>query len=345
MQQFLLSFMVLKQNMLKSWMFDDLANDFSNQNQRLFFFTPQDIWVHNSFFQNIRELDDEGGAILMRTSSCKTLLFVEETYFLNCSSRLRGGAIYQSPGNFKMHSVCCISSDIQFSEGFFVFSISDNSYDHFQEIDYCTLDVKFENSYFAAHEMPIVLLDGCISIKSLNLSQQTYHYGMALLPVLPYKEYENNVIQFSSFVNNSADNRQFEEILYFEAGMKCYMCNILYNDGVSLFSVTAALTIKNSCILENKFTQFVWQSSEYSVYLYNCTCQEVSSNYPSKIRTYSVPSSSFLHALDCFQTGYCVAQYDYLDNLNPYIPDENEDANIQSLSYLRLNKKKNIKLP
>ena len=106
--------------------------------------------------------------------------------------------------------------------------------------------------------------------------------------------------------------------------MTCYMCNILRNNAKTIFNTVKYLKIFNSCILENNCTQLVYQSGSNYVYFYNCTCQNVTSNAQSSIRTYDVPSSSFLHALDCFQTGHCIAAYDYLDGLDPYIPNENK---------------------
>ena len=343
MNQNLLNSLLIKRQIKQGYFNNDIVEEVVNQNQRLLLFSPQNIWVHNCFFLNIHETE-EGGAILMRTNSNRTLLFVEETYFLNCSSyTYRGGAIYQTPGNFKMRAVCGILNDKELLEGGFIYSISTNTYDHFQEIEYCTCSVMFVKPHL--HYGLIRLLQGCISIKYLNISHQKYLHGEVLLPLLPYDDFKNNDIQYSSFVNNTSDI-SYGALLYFEAPMNCYMCNILRNNARVIFSVVNSLTIKNSCIMENDYNQLVSQSSSsYYTYLYNCTCQNATSNYQSYLRNYNIPSSSFLHALDCLQTGLCAAQYDYLDDLNPYIPDDENDISVDSLSNINFRKKKNLIFP
>ena len=342
MKQILFNSLLLKRKIQQSYINSGIVKEYINQTQRLMIFSPQNVWIHSSFFQDIIETNDPGGAIMMRTSSNRTLLFVEDTYFLNCTCNSYGGSIFQESGNFKMRSVCSFIHERLFYEVPFVYSIALKTYDHFQEVDYCSFSTNV-NSYSHIHEGPILFRYGCISIKSLNVSQIKYEHGIFLLGFFPFTEYPNHDMQFSSFVNNtSIDLRYLENILYLDCKMNIYMCNILHNNAFYLFYARDSLTIKNSCILENNYDKLVSQSSStFYTYLYNCTCQNATSNFQSYIRSYSIPSSSFLHALDCFQTGGCVAQYDYLEDLDPYIPDDEIEIKIESLSNLKLRKKKN----
>ena len=187
---------------------------------------------------------------------------------------------------------------------------------------------------------------------TVSISMAQYNSSSAYW-VAPYdcqcvfssRDYANNDIQYSSFVNNTCDI-QFIHLVHSGARMNCYMCNILRNYADSIFYAWDTLTIKNSCIMENEYSQLVYQSSNsFYTYLYNCTCQNATSNQQSYMRIYSIPSSSFLHALDCLQTGLCVAQYDYLDDLDPYIPDDENELSVDSLSNIKLRKKRSLIFP
>ena len=343
MLDYLFRFYLLKTKLMKGWIENGMVKEISNKNQRIQIFSPQNVWVHSSFFQDILERNEEGGAILMRTNSNHTCLLIEESYFLNCTSTRLGGSIFQTPGNLILHSICCSCYGKEsYPDASFVYSLSTNSNDHFQEIEYCSVKSNVNADYAHIHYGPIILRNGCMSINSLNLSQEIYIDAMVLFPLLPYSSYSYNSVQYSSFVNNTQQGgRLFESLIYFETYMNCYMCNILRNNANSIFSIRNQLTVKNSCILENNCNQLVYLgSSSYYAYFYNCTCQNATSNYQTKIRTYSIPSSSFLHALDCFQTGYCVADYDYLDDLDPYIPNDENNLNLETLSHKRLRRKK-----
>ena len=331
MLQILFNLLSSNQHLMSSWMPVGLVKEISNHNQRIQIFSPQNVWVHSSFFQNIRENMNEGGAILMKTKSNRTCLLVEETYFINCFS-YEYGPIFQEPGNLLLHSVCCSFSGCEKTlMGLLVYSRSANSNDHFQEIEYCSFTHIF-NEYSNQEEV-IFLQYGCSSINSLNISQTKFEDIFTIYfnvhPGYPY-----NSIQYSSFVNNSDSNYRIKYLFFCVTNaLNCYMCNILLNYAKGIFSLHNQLTIKNSCILDNEYDKLVFlASSSYSASLYNCTCQNASSNLQTRIYTYNVPSSSFLHALDCLNTGDCIAEYDYLDDLKPYIPSYEDDAKIATLS-------------
>ena len=94
-----------KDNTQESWMFNGFVKELSNKKQRILIFSPKKVCIHSSFFQNIAENYEEGGAIHMVTNSNQTLLQVEKSTFFNCTSR-RGGSIFQRPGNLKSSFNC-----------------------------------------------------------------------------------------------------------------------------------------------------------------------------------------------------------------------------------------------
>ena len=326
-----LFFYLLVKNVKCDWIHSMLVKEINNKTQRILIFTPQNVWIHDSFFQDIIEKLDPGGAILMDTNSESTYLLVEYTTFNNCTCYQQGGSIYHSLGNFIMYSVCNCNYGIEngHPDVSNIYSISTNTQDNFQEIEFCSVDSNVNGNYIHLHEGPIALINGCISIKSLNISQEKYIDHGNVFHIQPFSDYYYNVIQYSSFVNKSRfDNGQVGSILFIESEMQIFMCNILKNKAIYIFSVQDDITIRNSCILYNSCSYLVYlpSSSQYASF-YNCTCQKVTSNYQTRIGTYNTPSSSFIHALDCLQTGFCVAEYDYLEKYVETPP--NQRLNIQ----------------
>ena len=341
MQQILFNLILSKQHILSGWI-PNFEKELTNQKQRIQIFTPQNVWVHSSFFQDIFENLDKGGAILMETKSSQTCLLVEETYFLNCTSADSGGCIYQSPGNLIVHS-CCFSLygyELFYPRGTCLYSISTNTFDNFQEIEYCSINSHVNAPFAHIDEGTTYLSNGCISINSLNLSQELYLHAMNLLTISPYDQFSYNSLQYCSFVNNTnRENVPIDRLLLFQNNVNCYMCNILRNYAYYLLYINGQFKIWNSCILENECNLVVYLATTSSyAYFYNCTTQDPEVNSPTRFHTYNIPSSSFLHALDHLQTGYCVAEYDYLDNLKPYIPEDENDEKVLTLSKKHIKK-------
>ena len=316
---FLQNLKCFKDHIYESWMFNGFVKELSNKKQRILIFSPQNVWIHSSFFQNIAEDYEEGGAIHMVTNSNQTLLQVEKSTFFNCTSR-RGGSIFQRPGNLKSCFNCFshIYDDNELLETCCISSLSTNSVDHFQEIEYCSIVISPDEIQPICMDYGIIeLVHGCISINSLNVSQINCIYPFHfLIQMFATDDYLNNDVQFSSFVNNTGSN-EINSILYFQEQVNFYMCNILQNKADKIFYGSGNLRVYDCCILDNECSYLVYLSSAY---FYNCTCQNSTSNSKGTLITYSVPSSSFLHALDLLQTAYCIAEYDYLDDLKPYIP-------------------------
>ena len=92
-----------------------------------------------------------------------------------------------------------------------------------------------------------------------------------------------------------------------------------------------------SCILENEFKFYV---SSTTCYFYNCTCQTFTASVSIKLN--SIPSSSFLHALDCLETVFCEVKYDYLDDLQSYIPYNDENELVDTLSNMKVYHRRKI---
>ena len=340
---FLQNLKCFKDHIHESWMFSGFVKELSNQTQRILLFSPQNVWIHSSFYQNIAEYNEEGGAIHMVTNSNQTLLQVEKSTFFNCTS-YRGGSIFQKPGNFKSCFNCfSVISDYRLtSEEYCITSYSTNTNDHFQEIEYCSVVLSSSKDQPAHVHYIINLYNGCISINSINISQiNNFEHLQALVLIDPTNGYSNNDVQLSSFVNNT-DNIQLYSILYFQEQVNCYMCNILQTKGYQIFYASGNLRVYDSCILDNECTYLVYLgSSSYSAYFYNCTCQNSTSNSQGSFITYSVPSSSFLHALDLLHTAFCIAEYDSLDDLKPYIPiKKNNNKDVDEIELLHNRKLK-----
>ena len=316
----------------KTWFFNNgFTKEISNQKQRIQINSPQNVWIHSCYFQNIYEPYSAGGAISMRSSSNQTLLLVEHSTFYNCSCNGAGGSIYQTKGNFKLRFVCAsIPEKAQIFSCFA--SDSTDTYDNFQEIEYCSTKCTTNPSNLD-FDAPIQLYHGCISIQNLNISQVYNNNHFISLLYLGPTDYEYNSIQYSSFVNNSYQTSNGDEIVYMSRNqINFYMCNILKNKAYCFIYITDTTKIYHSCILDNEFNYFFCRSNPLQIYLYNCSLQELPPSTTTYACIYSHPSSSFLHGLDCFATAFCVAEYDYLDDLHPYLPTNQEDKTIETLS-------------
>ena len=196
MLEIFLFFTLLTKHVVCSWG-AGMVKEIHNQTQRVQIFTPQNVWVKFSFFQNIIERDDNGGAVLMKTDSNYSCLLIEQTSFHNCVSYQTGGSIFQSIGNFILNSVCNSNSLTELhNDGEFIHSVSTNTYDNFQEIEYCSVNSNINTDYAHCIFGPILLEHGCISIKSLNLSQEKY-IVMALFRLRPYSDYSYHSLQYS----------------------------------------------------------------------------------------------------------------------------------------------------
>ena len=333
---------LIKQNIFRDWIVGGLFKELKMQTQRIQIYSPQNVWIHSSYFLNITEKGERGGAICMSTNSNRTYLLVEHSNFHNCICSYVGGSIYQTPGNFLLHYICSTCDHIDFysGDGTHIYSKSTNSYDHIQDIEYCSINSNVNSELSYLHKGPLVLYEGCISIKSLNISQERLKEAHFLI-IASGMQNNNNIIEYSSFVN-STNNSAREIYLFFDFNniKQFFMCNVIKNVAESIYNINKEFTIKNSCILENKcinlfITHYDSNYSNYVINLFNTTCQQISSNYIGKINIYESPISPFMHALDCIKTGYCIAEYDYLDYLTPYIPSDDDDNNIETLSYMK----------
>ena len=96
MQQILLNTLLFKQKNMSSWIYSNSITEFTNQTQRLLLYSPQNVLVHSSCFQDLTLRNEGGGAICMKTSCNRTILFVKYSNFHNCTSDGAGGSIFQS---------------------------------------------------------------------------------------------------------------------------------------------------------------------------------------------------------------------------------------------------------
>jgi hypothetical protein len=283
--------------------------------------TPSGTGVHvlSCLFKYITSGSD-GGALCCTSVS---YLLVESSSFFSCkTSDDEGGAIRLSNGQCVLHGVCghdCFStypntySNGQFARIDVKGDASSKNYVNYSSISRCV--IANSNSLCT-----LLLHNGKICCPSVNISMNKCYLRSGIYSY-PYVD-SNSVtcsLSYSSFVDNTATGYTCLFLQGSGAKNEIKSCNIIRNTQGSLSTegtiwTPGYLTIKDSCILENKATYYFYASS-CTITLSNCTVDSTS-KYGSVV-TQNTVTKSFILALNHMSTRNCHSEYDSAGTLTP----------------------------
>jgi hypothetical protein len=286
--------------------------------------TPSEtsVYVSNCLFISITSTDN-GGALYC--NSVKYFL-VESTSFFSCKTSGSYGAIYfsNSSGQSVLYKVCghdcCTtnSNHIQFGCTSVKNAVTSKNYANYSSISCCVNENS--NSHYLLY-----LNQGKVCCSSVNISLNKC-YGRS--GIYCYTLYDPNSVTCSFTHSTFADNIATGfTCIFLWAGSTIFeikSCNILRNiqplgNGEGTFYTCGNLTIKDSCILENKAT-YIFNSyySQYPIVLSNCTVDSTANN--GYFKTQNTVTKSFILALNHMSTLKCHSEYDSVGTLTPITP-------------------------
>jgi predicted outer membrane repeat protein len=276
------------------------------------------VYVSNCLFSKCTSTNN-GGAI--SCTSVKYLLIESSTFFSCNTSASNGGAIYITGINecilYKVCSNgCCSTYSGGSSSGQFAHittnnAASDKNYFNYSSITRCLNEIT--GSWYNLR-----LQNGKICCPSINISMNKCY----MQPIFFCYGYVSNFVTclftYSSFVDNNATAHNCIAIGTTSEIDKIKCCNILRNTQVVLGSrgiilSNGNLTLKDSCILENKANCIFYGSSSSMITLSNCTVDSVT--YYNSFTIQNTVTKSFLHALNHISTQNCHSGYDSVGSL------------------------------
>ena len=283
-------------------------------------YTYGNIYVKNSLFESLKASTNGGGIC------CEDVpkFLAEDTQFVSCTTSLSGGAIHFDYSNMVLHKVCGFNcrtlgsgqdNDGPFANTYVTEKPDSKNFIIESQISHCT------NPNYG---YTVSMHYGKISYQYANESRN----NCSECSVFRFGSGDTDgSANYSSFCNNIAVNSRCFHVI----GVKSFElsnCNFVSNyAGSMLFSNEAhALTIKNSCILNNECSNNCFQHAENSQYeIIECTLdceEEISGDY--YMTEYMHASSSFIVALNLLNTGNCYGTYDVIGTLTPIIPTPQE---------------------
>ena len=262
--------------------------------------SQSELYVVNCYFYSIK-YSGNGIAIYHERSSAHFL--VEFSTFVECG--YSGVVLYIRDADFAMNRVCALSSvSFTYAPGL---SSSIINCIHHSSVAYC--DARGYHIMYHSY--------GFIDIRSLNLSHNTAN-SYYLLYCYSYQTNNDNIgynITHSSFANNTAD--QYCIYLNDNSPDENWINNsniIKNNCNYLIRSYGRILTIKNTCIMENEVSRYVFYfSSGCTCTLIDCSIDNTQTNVGS-ITTIDC-TSSFILQLRFIETGSCVNRFDIIDGI------------------------------
>jgi hypothetical protein len=272
------------------------------------------VYVLNCLFIQITLTSDNGGALSCTSAS---YFFVESSSFFSCkTSNGLGGAIYFSNSNCYqsvLYKVCgndCISTYTSTSNGQFAYILINNVASSKNCVNYSSI-ARCVSESTNTYRM-LNLYYGKIYCPSINVSVNEcgIHSG---IDTTSYPDSSSVCcsLTYSTIANNTA---RVQVCNAFYNGAKCEIrcCNILrnsqYTTNHGTFYVSAILTIRDSCILENTASRIFAGSSSGTTTLINCTIDKTTNNGYLTIQ--NTATKSFIHGLNHMSTQNCHAAYD-----------------------------------
>jgi hypothetical protein len=275
------------------------------------------VYILDCLFNGFTSGSD-GGALYC--SSSVTYLLVESSSFFSCkTSGSQGGAIYfvnTNNGQSVLHKVCgndcCSYTNGQFVRIEVNNDVLSKNYGNYSSVTRCVNERS--SSYFTFY-----LINGKICCPSVNISMnKCYRFSAAYYS--PFRD--SNSITCSSSYSSYTDNIASDCIcigLYASSGkVEVRCCNILRNKQVTLsswatFETYGDVMIKDSCILENTANIIFFGTITIS----NCTVDQTTNN--GKLTIQNTVTKSFIHAMNHISTRNCIAKYDAVGSLTPFV--------------------------
>jgi hypothetical protein len=273
------------------------------------------VYVSNCLFSRCTSTSN-GGAFSCTSVKC---LLIESSSFFTCSTSDRFGGVIYTTGVSEciLYKVCgsdCLStfsssssySGGQFAQIYTNNVASDKNYFNYSSVVRCVNEIM--RSYHV-----LDLKYGNICCPSINVSVNR----CSTQPVIWCVSYKNlNYVTCSLTYSSFADNNAtLHNCFYIGSSSEIYeikSCNILRNTQVvpdqrGIILTCGSLTIKDSCILENRANRiFYTTSSSYTITLSNCTVDTVTQS----VTLINTVTKSFIHALKHMSTQNCHSGYD-----------------------------------
>ena len=184
--------------------------------------------------------------------------------------------------------------------------------------------------------------NGRMIMNSLNMSNNTCTYYSALCFGSSAKTGEISALaSYSSFVNNTASSSDC--CLKFDRNSadcnhKMQPCNVISNkqstNNYGLISSNSALTISNTCILNNEATLVIAVYNNYQMTLINTLLDDVN----AKTGTFVIrdgPVTSFVNALVMYETKKCIVSFDSFEILTAAISKQRKTFCYKSPCHVR----------
>jgi hypothetical protein len=269
------------------------------------------VYVSNCLFKCT--LTSGNGGALYCTST--TYFFVESSSFISCRTNSgSGGAIYFFSSNCLqsiLYSVCgydCYSTSfVPFAYIVINNAASNKNCANYSSIVSCVNDTSISGETFR--------LDyGKLYCPSVNISKNICRYisGIVCSPLVDSNSVTSS-LSYSTFADNNVSQYGCIWCNNYGAKYEIKCCNILRNIEISssygLISTYGNLVIKDSCIIENKATNYIFYLfyTSYTFTLSNCTVDSTSHN---GLTIQNTVTKSFIHGLNHMSTQNCHSEYD-----------------------------------
>jgi hypothetical protein len=275
------------------------------------------VYVLNCLFNQITSASS-GGALSCTSAS---YFFIESSSFFSCqTSSGNGGAIYLYNSNcyqcvlFKVCGTDCYTSsgNSQFAHTYINNAASSKNCVNYSSIAHCV-----SQSWGMLR-----FINGKIYCPSFNISMNAipYHSAFDTSPLSDSSSIGCS-LTYSTIANNTASGHVCCA-LYSGTKYEIKCCNIIrnsqYTTNHGTFYVSAILTIKDSCILEN-IASIIFAGPSTTT-LINCTVDKTTNNGGLTIQ--NTITKSFIHGLNHMSTQNCHAEYDAAGYLTaaPFVP-------------------------
>ena len=271
-----------------------------------------DIYVFRCEFIECKATGSYGGAICV-SSSTSTKMLLESSKFIKCKTNKGAGAIYFSNnGNSVISKICgfgCFSTG-SINQFDFVLCSRNISYKNHINDSTITHSISESCTNNLVHNFGFVVINNFNS----SLNKCINNAGLLCNPAeTPTENPISCILSFASFVNNTSSEGRIIFLGNNKAKKKMKLSNIIRNEVIKastsdgIMHSIGDLTIKDSCILENRANYtFYEQGSSYTITVDNCTLDEdVESKKGSYVLITNKATKSFVHALDHISIRIC----------------------------------------
>ena len=288
------------------------------------FSSSTNIYVFGCEFVECSSSSSAGGAIRVSSSS-STKMLVEKSTFYRCKTTgyYSGAISFGTEGNCVLSEICsfecCTTTDHQFQ---FAKIWCTNSKEYINRLNDSTISRSINDNSGTSFDP----YHGVVTLTNNNFSLNNCKFRPCCW--LDPTEETTFTYCYNTDSNNTAELWQITVFVNYNGGFEIKFCNIIKNEILNrtaeggIIYTNRNLTIRDSCILENKATCILYEDSysryRYTITVSNCTLDE---DFELKKESYvtitNKAKSSFIHALNHLSTGNCEAKYDVVGSLTP----------------------------